>query len=75
MVVNGTPVEFEIDGVKHSYLDWESTGTNMLQVPITLLHVPRSGYIYTINMPLTTENRAEFIVASGMVELVPDTEE
>lgn len=74
VVVNGTPVEFEVDGVKKSYLDWESTGTDMLQVPITLSEVPSSGRICTITTPLTTEDRAEHIVGSGMIELIADAE-
>lgn len=75
LVVNGAPVEFEIDGIKKSYLDWESTGTNMLQVPITLSEIPSSGRICTITTPLTTEDRAEHIVGSGMIELIANAEE
>lgn len=75
VVVNGKPMHFDIDGVNHAYIDWESKGTNMLQMPITLSEIPSSGYIYTVTTPLTTENRSQFVVASGMIELVPDTEE
>lgn len=75
VVVNGMPIEFEIDGVKKSYLDWKSTGTNMLQVPIALLEEPSAGCICTITTPLTTENRAEYIVGSGMIELIANAEE
>lgn len=75
VVVNGAPVEFEIDGIRKSFLDWESTGINMLQVPITLSEIPSSGRICTITTPLTTEDRAEHIVGSGMIELIANAEE
>lgn len=74
VVVNGAPVEFEVDGIRKSFLDWESTGINMLQVPITLLEEPSNGRICTITTPLTTEERAVHIVGSGMIELIADTE-
>ena len=75
LVVNGSPVDFEMDGSKYSYLDWESTGTNMLQLPITLIDVPSSGSLYTITTPLTKTELAQFIRASGKTELVADTED
>lgn len=75
LVVNGSPVDFELDGCKYSYLDWESTGSNMLQVPITLKDVPSTGSIYTITTPLTKTELAQFLLASGKVELIDDAED
>ena len=75
VIINGTPVEFEYQGANKSYLDWESTGTNMLQVPITLSEATSSGRICTITTPLTREYRAEHIVGSGMIELIANTED
>ena len=75
LVVNGSPVNFEVDGNECSYLDWESTGTNMLQLSITLIDAPSSGSLYTITTPLTKTDLAQFICASGKIELVSDTEE
>lgn len=75
LVVDGTPIEFEMDGSQYSYLDWESTGTNMLQLPVILTDVPSTGSIYTITTPLDKDDPAKFIVASGKVELVADVEE
>lgn len=75
LIVNGSPVDFDVDGSKYSYIDWESTGTNMLQLPITLIDVPSSGSLYTITTPLTKTELAQFIRASGKIELVADTGE
>lgn len=75
LVVDGTPIEFEMDGSQYSYLDWESTGTNMLQLPITLTDVPSTGSIYTITTPLDKDDLAQLIVASSKVELVEYKEE
>lgn len=75
LVVNGMPVEAYIDGKAHLYIDWESSGENMLQLPITLMDVPHSGSVYTITTPLATDDLALFTVASGKVELVAKVEE
>ena len=75
LVVNGTPSDFEVNGNRCTYVDWASTGTNMLQLPITLNDLPSSGCIYTITTPLTTEERAQFLLASGKVEFLADVEE
>ena len=74
LVVNGKPVVFEVGGAKCYFLDWESTGTNMLQVQITMQNIPATGCVYTIAIPLATDNYGQRILASAKVELVNDTE-
>ncbi len=75
LVVDGTPVDFELNGTKHSYLDWESTGTNMIQLPIKLEDVPPSGSIYTVTTPLDADALAQPITASRRIELTANGEE
>ena len=74
LLVNGTAIDFELDGNRYSYLDWESTGENMLQLPITLRDIPGSGSIYTITTPLSSDDLSRFIVASCKVELLTGEE-
>lgn len=69
LVVNDIPVEFNINGKKHPYLDWESTGSNMLQLPVTIADIDSGSCIYTVTTPLDTTNRALSILASGKTEL------
>ena len=69
LVINDTPVEFNINGEKYPYLDWESTGSNMLQLPVTLGDISSGDSVYTITTPLTTDNLAQRIMASGKTEL------
>lgn len=69
LIADGNPIFFEVNGEQCTYLDWESTGTNMLQLPITLLDVPSSGSIYMITTPITTGNLAQRILGSGKIEL------
>ena len=75
LVVGETPVEFEINGTKYLYLDWESTGTNMIQLPIKLEDAPPSGSIYTVTTPLNTDAMAQPIAASRRIELTANGEE
>ena len=76
LIVDGTPVQFESNGTRYSYLDWESAGTDMLQLPVTLTDVPdAAGSIYTITTPLDTDNMALFIIASGKIQLMQNGEE
>lgn len=69
LVFNDTPVEININGEKHPYLDWESTGSNMLQLPVTIADIDSGSCIYTVTTPLDTTNRALSILASGKTEL------
>ena len=75
LVADGIPIIFESAGNQYSYIDWESTGTNMLQLPITFSKLPSTGSIYTITTPLTTDDLAQSILASGKVELIASVEE
>ncbi|MBQ8769007.1 MAG: hypothetical protein IJZ15_05140, partial [Oscillospiraceae bacterium] len=74
-VIDGHPVDFEWNGTQYSYIDWESTGTNMLQLPIKLFNIPPSGSIYTITTPLDADALAQSITASHRIELTADGEE
>ena len=75
LVVNGNPVSFESNGKEYFYLDWESTGTNMLQLPVKIENLPPSGSIYTVTTPLGADTLARPIVASGRIELTENGEE
>lgn len=75
LVVNDAPVEVVINGEKRPYLDWNSTGTNMLQFPIHIEDMPSNGCIYTITTPLDTVDLARHILASGKIEVFPFKEE
>ena len=74
LVMNGHPVDFEMNGTQYAYIDWESTGTNMLQLPIQLLDVPSTGSFYTITTPLDADALAQSITASRRIELTADGE-
>ena len=73
-VMNGHPVDFEWNGTQYSYIDWESTGSNMLQLPIQLTDVPSTGSFYTITTPLNADAMAQPIVASRRIELTASEE-
>ena len=69
LVLSDTPVAVQINGQKTLYIDWESTGSNMLQVPITLADLTSDGCLYTIITPLSPDTRAQQIRASSKTEL------
>lgn len=69
LIVNDAPVAFNINGEKYPYLDWESTGSNILQIPVTIADIDSGSCIYTITTPLDTTNRALSILASAKTEL------
>ena len=69
LVLNDTPVAFQINGQKTLYIDWESNGSNMLQLPITIADLTSDGYLYTITTPLSPDTRAQQILASSITEL------
>lgn len=75
LVVNGDPVSFESNGEQYFWLDWESTGTNMLQLPVRIADMPPSGSIYTITTPLDADALVQLIAASGRIELIENGEE
>ena len=52
LVVNGAPVIFTLDGEEYAWLDWQSTGANMLRLPITLPHIPDNSRFYAIFTPI-----------------------
>lgn len=57
LIYNGQPLSFLINGNTHSWVDWESNGTNMLQVPITLLDdIMMDGSIFTVSTPIGAES-------------------
>ncbi len=69
LVVNGNPVTIETNGTQYPYLDWESTGTNMIQLPVKIADMPTVGSMYTVTTPLDADASAQQIAASGRIEL------
>ena len=75
LIVNGDPVSFASNGEEYFYLDWESTDTNMLQLPVEIENLHLSGSFYTVTTPLDTEDRLGRCAVSWRTELLENGEE
>lgn len=70
VIVNGMPQDIVVNGKQYSYLDWESTGSNMLQIPIILTNVPLEGSVYTVTTPLGADTYTQLTKSSVRTELI-----
>ena len=57
LIQDGRPLSFTVEGEVYSWLDWESAGTDMLQLPIQLPEDQvNSGSFFTVTIPLSEES-------------------
>ena len=78
LVFNGQPLTFTLDGEACAWLDWESAGTDMLQVPVQLPeNWGEEGSFFTVTTPLGTESIPQPTMVSWKIRVtsVPNGEE
>ncbi len=57
LILDGQPLSFTIEGELYSWLDWRSSGTDMLQIPIKLSEdCEKSGSFFAVSTPIDTES-------------------
>lgn len=76
LFLNGKPVSFLLDGEAHTYLDWESHGTDMLQIPIAFPeNTAIGGSFFAVLTPLNPQLRGAYSLASWKTEITQKGED
>lgn len=71
VILDGQPVYFMLGEERHIWLDWESNGTDMLQIPIELPEdLIANGSFFTITTPLGAESIVLSNLASFKIQIV-----
>lgn len=71
LMLDGRPISFILDGTVRAWLDWTSSGTDMLQVPIELTgDCTASGSFFTVTTPLGAEAMSLSNLASVKIQVL-----
>ena len=71
LILDGQPLSFTIEGELYSWLDWRSSGTDMLQIPIKLSEdCEKSGSFFAVSTPIDTESLPLSSLASAKIQVV-----
>ncbi len=74
VMLDGQPVSFTVEGERHIWVDWESNGKDMLQIPIELSENTAKGSFFTVTTPLGAESISISNLASFKIQIVDSPE-